>query len=76
MENIINGVTVENMNRVTLCGRPNRCCPTLERLSDGRYVLTDDDGHSVIITREQAQLINNGMNVIEGNALNEQLLCE
>lgn len=76
MNNIVNGVTVESASRVTLCGRPKGCCPTLERLSDGRYVLTDDNGKSVILTKEQAALIKNGISVIEGDNITEQLLCE
>ena len=76
MSEIINGVTYESANKVTLCGKPNLCCPTMERLSDGRYVITDDNGHSIIVTADQARLINNGVDVIENAAINEQLLCE
>lgn len=75
MEKIVNGVIIEHMNKVTLCGKPNRCCPTLERLSDGRYLITDDNGNSIIVTKEQAMLIQNGMSVISNNN-GEQLLCE
>lgn len=71
---IINGVRVESPNKVTLCG-DKICCPTLERLANGKYVLTDDDGNSVILTAEQAKLINAGVEVINNKTIKEQLIC-
>ena len=72
MSRIINGVRVEGPQEVTLCGN-KICCPKLKRLPDGRFMLTDNDGNSVILTAEQARLMNNGVQFLEGN---DQLLCE
>lgn len=67
----INGIRLKNNTEAVLCGN-KICCPTLKKLPDGRYLLTDDDGNSVILTKEQAQLMSNGVAVLENN---EQLIC-
>ncbi len=58
---------------VTLCARKT-CCPTMEQIDSNRVRITDDNGNSIIIDKTQAALINDGLNVLEGN--NQQLLCE
>lgn len=59
---------------VTLCGRQKSCCPVVEKLKDGNYKITDDYGNSVIMTEEQAHLINDGLEVL--NKGKEELLNE
>ena len=39
-------------NEVMLCGRPNRCCPSMKKEADV-YVLKDDFGGKVKLTSEQ-----------------------
>lgn len=73
MPELINGCRLENMSTVTLCGG-KICCPKLERLTNGNYKLTDDYGNVVIITAEQARLISNGVDILEGDPT-RQLIC-
>lgn len=74
MSKIINGVRIDSPNKVTLCG-DDICCPTVERLKDGRIVITDDYGKSVILTVEQAKRLGYGVNLLESNLSDEQLIC-
>lgn len=53
---------------VTLCARKT-CCPVMEDLGNGNVRITDDNGNSIIISREQAKLINDGIMVIDGKNL-------
>lgn len=53
---------------VTLCARKT-CCPIMEDLGNGMIRITDDNGNSIIISKEQASLVTPGL-----NALNEQNL--
>lgn len=41
----------------------------MEDLGNGNVRITDDDGNSIIISREQAKLINDGIMVIDGKNL-------
>lgn len=58
---------------VTLCARKT-CCPTMQDLGNNMIKITDDNGNSIIIDKSQAKLINDGLNLIEGNS--QQLLNE
>lgn len=51
---------------VTLCARKT-CCPIMEDMGNGMVRITDDNGNSIIITKEQANLVTAGV-----AALNEQ----
>lgn len=53
---------------VTLCARKT-CCPVMEDLGNGSVRITDDNGNSIIISREQAKLINDGILVLDGKNL-------
>lgn len=44
------------MSTFMLCGRPGKCCPTVERLADKRYKVTDDDGGSVTLTKTELRI--------------------
>lgn len=62
-------------NKVTLCGRGNgKCCPVMEQIDENRVKITDDDGNSIIITKEQANLMANGVTSLEQNR--EKLLFD
>lgn len=67
-------------NRVVLCG-DKICCPTMEKLPDGRYMVIDDDGKAVILTAEQIKLMTSGVKLCDElsqrKPLSEQqLICE
>ena len=53
---------------VTLCARKT-CCPIMEDVGNGMVKITDDNGASIIISKEQAALVGAGL-----DALNEQNL--
>jgi len=57
-------------NKVRVCcGKKN--CPEVEKLSDGRYQVTDDDGNVVIVKKEELQLMGDAVTTIDNN---EELL--
>lgn len=58
---------------VTLCARKT-CCPVMQDLGNGKIKITDDDGNSIVIEQSQAELIGDGLKVINGSK--EELLCE
>lgn len=68
-------IKILSNNRVMLCGR-KYCCPTMTKLPDGRYQITDDYNGKVIITKEQAELIMKGMNTLDESAETRSLLNE
>lgn len=58
---------------VTLCARKT-CCPIMEDMGNGMVKITDDNGSSIIITKEQARLVSTGLDVLNEKDL--QLLNE
>lgn len=58
---------------VTLCARKT-CCPIMEDLGNGMIRITDDNGNSIIISKEQASLVTPGLNTL--NEQNLELLNE
>lgn len=69
-----NGLIINN-GKVTLCGRgEGKCCPVMERFDDYRVKITDDFGGYIIITKEQAKLVADGLNLIEES--NKKLLFD
>lgn len=58
---------------ITLCARKT-CCPVMQDLGNGKIKITDDDGNSIVIEQSQAELIGDGLKVINGSK--EELLCE
>lgn len=58
---------------VTLCARKT-CCPIMEDIGNGMVRITDDNGNSIVISKEQAGLVPAGLNAI--NEQNLELLNE
>lgn len=50
-------------NRVTLCARKT-CCPTMELIDENHVKIIDDNGNEVIMTKEQARLVNSGLDLL------------
>tara|TARA_R110001592_G_scaffold167586_3_gene403111 strand:- start:1449 stop:1649 length:201 start_codon:yes stop_codon:yes gene_type:complete len=51
-------------NKVRVCcGKRN--CPEVEKLQDGRYQITDDDGNVVIVKKEELQLMGDAVTTID-----------
>lgn len=72
------GLRINEKNQVVLCG-DKVCCPVMERLSDGRYRVIDDDGNCVIMTAEQINLMSRGAKkcdeISNQSVLEQQLIC-
>lgn len=58
---------------VTLCARKT-CCPIMEDMGNGMVKITDDNGASIIISKEQAGLVGAGLDALNEKDL--QLLNE
>lgn len=59
--NIMIKKETENKVRVC-CGRKG--CPTVEKLEDGRFEVTDDDGNKIIVKQEELSLMGDAVNTI------------
>lgn len=60
-----------NDNTVRVCCG-GRGCPTVEKLDDGRYKVTDDDGNTVIIKQEELVLMGDAVKTINND---DELIC-
>ena len=70
----MNNLRLNPNGSVTLCARKT-CCPTMERINDELVKITDDNGNTITIRKEQAAHIKEGIDVIY-NTDNRELLCE
>ncbi len=58
----------ESANSVRLCcGKKN--CPVVTDIGDGFITITDDDGVTIKVKKEEAALISDGVKVLEGNQI-------
>lgn len=55
-------------NSVRLCCG-GKGCPVVTDIGEGLVEITDDDGNKVIMKREEAVLISDGVKVLEGKQL-------
>ena len=51
------------------CGKKG--CPIVEDIGDGLVKITDDEGNEIIVKKEEAELISDGVKTLNG----DQLLC-
>lgn len=58
---------------ITLCAK-RTCCPVMEEVDKDNIKITDDCGNFIIIKKEQAALIKDGLELL--NYKNQELLCE
>jgi hypothetical protein len=53
----------ETENRVRVCcGKKG--CPTVEKLDEDSYKVTDDDGNTIIVKKEELQLMGDAVRTI------------
>ena len=52
------------------CGKQG--CPVVEKVDDDNYKVTDDDGNTILVKKEELKLMGDAVNTIDGN---EELLC-
>lgn len=57
-------------NSVKLCCNGNGC-PTITDVGDGMVEITDDNGNKIVVKKEEASLISDGVRTLNG----EKLIC-
>lgn len=53
---------------VVLCGR-GKCCPVMVKVSEDTYQITDDDGKTITIKKDQLDEIQGALTVLEKRQL-------
>ncbi len=46
-------------------------CPTMTDIGDGMVEITDDNGNKIVVKKEEASLISDGVKALDG----EKLIC-
>ena len=49
------------------CGKKN--CPIVTDIGDGMVEITDDDGNKIVVKKEEAELISDGVKTLDGKKL-------
>lgn len=57
---------------VQLCGN-KRCCPIINKLEDGTYEVLDDYGNKIKVTKEDLDLVSDGVKALT-TSKNDQLI--
>jgi len=52
------------------CGRTG--CPVIEKIDEDHYKVTDDEGNTIVVKKEELKLMGDAVNVIDGD---QELLC-
>ena len=55
-----------NTNKVKVCCGRNGC-PVVEKIDDEHYKVTDDDGNSIVVKKEELKLMGDAVNAIDGD---------
>jgi hypothetical protein len=69
-----------NNNTVVLCCGGNKKCPVVEQQPNGMVKITDDYGHSIMVKKEELELVPNALahfsskSTLEEAANTEQLI--
>ena len=50
--------------QVMLC-RGKACCPKVKKISEGKVLITDDEGNKIVLTNEQALMLPEALEVLE-----------
>ena len=58
----------ETDNMVRLCCN-GKGCPTVKDLGDGLVEITDDNGNKIVVKKEEAELISDGVKTLNGEKL-------
>lgn len=62
--------TINNTTVSICCGKAN--CPTVEKIDENHYKITDDDGNSIVVKKEELKLMGDAVTVIDKD---QQLVC-
>ena len=52
------------------CGRQG--CPVIEKVDEDHYKVTDDDGNTIVVKKEELKLMGDAVTTIDGD---DQLIC-
>ena len=52
------------------CGKSG--CPVIEKIDEDHYKVTDEDGNTIIVKKEELKLMGDAVNAIDGD---QELLC-
>jgi hypothetical protein len=52
------------------CGRTG--CPVIEKIDEDHYKVTDDEGNTIVVKKEELKLMGDAVNTIDGD---QELLC-
>jgi hypothetical protein len=52
------------------CGRTG--CPVIEKIDEDHYKVTDDEGNTIVVKKEELKLMGDAVNAIDGD---QELLC-
>lgn len=69
-----------NNDTVVLCCGANKKCPVVEQQSNGMVKITDDYGHSILVKKEELEMVPNALahfnskNPLEEAISTEQLI--
>jgi len=58
----------ESDKTVRLCCN-KKGCPTVTDIGDGMVEITDDDGNKIVVKKEEAELISDGVKTLDGKKL-------
>tara|TARA_R100001509_G_scaffold161430_1_gene130667 strand:+ start:511 stop:711 length:201 start_codon:yes stop_codon:yes gene_type:complete len=47
------------------CGRTG--CPVIEKIDEEHYKVTDDDGNTIVVKKEELKLMGDAVNAIDGD---------
>lgn len=61
-------IKVLSNNSVKLCCK-GRSCPVVTELADGMVEIVDDDGNRIVVRKEEALLISDGVKTIDSQKL-------
>ena len=64
-------ITRLSENSVKVCCG-NSGCPVVEKIDDEHYQVTDDEGNTIVVKKEELKLMGDAVNTIDGD---EKLLC-
>lgn len=62
-------IKILSKNSIKVCCQGKDCCPVVTELADGRIQITDDDGNTIIVNKNEAALISDGVKTIDEQRL-------
>ena len=64
-------ITKLTENSVKVCCG-NSGCPVIEKIDENHYKVTDEDGNTIVVKKEELKLMGDAVNAIDGD---QELIC-